>query len=145
MRVTVWNKKNHYYSYDWVNLVFSLILTEKSLFSHSVTKKLKSVISFFHCFTLKRNSQFIVTCYFVSALFHFRYICVCVPLKHNELSNRRLIICMVFMYFASVVANWGTPLVGKFSQHSTTWNVTQLNSKWFVILQQKSKHWIYLL
>ncbi len=42
-----------------------------------------------------------------------RFVCVCVPLKHNQLTNRRIMICIVSMYFASIVANWGTPLVGK--------------------------------
>ena len=42
-----------------------------------------------------------------------RFVCVCFPLRHNELTNRRILICMVCMYFGSVAANWGTPVTGK--------------------------------
>ena len=43
----------------------------------------------------------------------FRFVCVCIPLRHGELTNRRIIICMVCMYFGSIAANWGTPVIGK--------------------------------
>ena len=139
MRVTVWNKKKSLLFLRLGEPCIFINLNWKVSFFRLRDEKIEIrhfIVPLFHF--EEKLSQFIVTCYFVSALFHFRYICVCVPLKHNELSNRRLIICMVFMYFASVVANWDTPLVGKFSQHSATWNVTQENSKWFVILQQKT-------
>ena len=32
---------------------------------------------------------------------------------HNELTNKRITICIICMYFGSVAANWGTPIIGK--------------------------------
>ena len=78
----------------------------------AVTHMNKNLINLCFLPMLHVNKWIIKLFYFI-----YRFVCVCIPLRHNELTNKRIIICIVCMYFGSVAANWGTPIIGKCENH----------------------------